>query len=65
MDAAEILKLCRKHAKLSLVALSAASTVSTTTIQKVEHGEQDCRISTFEKLLDAMGYELEVVRKDE
>lgn len=65
IDVAEVIKLCRKHSGMSIVALSAESSVSASTIKEIENGSRDCRIKTFEKLLEAMGYELEVLRNDE
>lgn len=65
IDVGEILKLCRKHSGMSIVALSAESSVSASTIKEIENGSRDCRIGTFEKLLEAMGYELEVLKNDD
>ena len=62
IDVGEILKLCRKHSNMSIVALSAESSVSASSIKEIENGTRDCKVGTFEKLLEAMGYELEVMK---
>lgn len=64
-NAGQILRMCRKHEKISRLTLSAESLVSTSTIEEIENNRRDCRIGTFNKLLNAMGYELEVLKIDE
>lgn len=64
-DAGQIIRMCRKHKNWSIVTLSVESTVSHSTIQEIETGLRDCRLSTFEKLLNTMGYELEVMKTEE
>lgn len=45
--------------------LSAESSVAASTIKQIENGSRSCRVVTFEKLLEAMGYELEVLKNDD
>lgn len=65
IDTGQIIKMCRKHKHWSIITLGVESSVSPSTIKEIEHGTRDCRIKTFEKLLEAMGYELEVLKIDE
>lgn len=61
IDTGQILRICRTHKKWSIVTLGAEASVSPTTIKEIENGTRDCKVGTFEKLLEAMGYELEVL----
>ncbi|MBP5596757.1 MAG: helix-turn-helix transcriptional regulator [Pseudobutyrivibrio sp.] len=65
IDAGQILKMCREHKKWSIVTLGTEASVSPTTIKEIENGTRDCKVGTFEKLLEAMGYELEVLKIEE
>lgn len=65
IDTGQIIRMCRKHKRWSIITLGAESSVSPSTIKEIENGTRDCRIGTFEKLLEAMGYELEVLKIDE
>lgn len=65
LDAGQIIKMCRHHLKWSTIKLSIESEVSKSTIQEIEANKRDCRLSTFEKILNAMGYEIEVLKTDE
>lgn len=64
-DAGQIINMCRRSVKWSMMKLSVESSVSQSTILEIEHGRRGCRVETFEKLLDAMGYEMEILKKDE
>ena len=59
-DMAAIVTECRKREKMTLEQVSFNCGVRTGTISKIEHG-QGCKVDTLEKVLNAMGYELEVV----
>ena len=65
INAGQILRMCRQNKQWSIITLSLESSVSHSTIQEIETGLRDCRISTYEKILNAMGYELEVMKMDE
>ena len=65
IDPGEILRACRAHANYSQMSLSVESGISQTTIQEIESGKRDCRVSTLEALLNTMGYELEVLQSEE
>ena len=65
INAGEIIKMCRHHIKWSQMKLSVESSISQSTILEIERGHRDCRVNTFEKLLNTMGYEIEVLKKDE
>ena len=59
----ELIKACREQQKLSRYELAIKSGISYQTIFAVEH-KGDCKYSTFEKLLEGMGYEIEIMRKE-
>lgn len=65
LDAGQIIRMCRNSKKWSLVTLSAESEVAQSTIQEIETGKRNCRLDTFEKIINAMGYEIEVLKTDE
>ena len=60
INVGEMVKACREREHLTLEEVSLRSGVHTATISKVEHSA-NCRTETLEKILNAMGYELEVV----
>ena len=62
-DTGQIITMCRDSLKWPRSRLSEKSGVSITTIINIERNG-DCRVSTFERLLESMGYELEVLRKE-
>lgn len=59
---AEIVKELRIDAGLTQRQLSTKAGLHENTVGKMERGEY-CTISSLEALLDALGYELEVVKK--
>lgn len=59
-DVGQIIRACRNTRKWTKVKLSQVSGVSLDTIINVER-KSDCRLSTFEKLIEAMGYEIEIL----
>lgn len=63
-DTGNMIRLCRTHLKWPRAYLAEKSGVPLNTIINVE-GKSDCKVSTFEKLLEAMGYEIEIMRKEE
>lgn len=62
-DTGEMVKMCRKKLKWTRPVLSEASGIGVNTILSVERNS-DCKVSTFERLLEAMGYELEILPKE-
>ena len=62
-DAGEIVKMCRQRLKWSRHHLGKKAGVAMSTIINIENN-MDCRLSTFEKLIEAMGYEIEILRKE-
>lgn len=60
-----IIKELRTKLKWSQFKLSLESGVAVNTIQEIEKGLRGGNLSTFIKLINAMGYDLEVVRIDE
>lgn len=62
-DAGEMVRMLRKSLNWSRPRLSEKSGVKLDTIINVER-KRDCRLSTFEKLVEAMGYEIEILRKE-
>ena len=62
-DTGEMVKMCRKKLKWTRPRLSEISGIGVNTIVSVE-SNSDCKVSTFERLLEAMGYELEILPKD-
>ena len=62
-DTGEMIRLCRKKLHWTRAKLSEASGVGVHTILNVERNP-DCKVSTFERLIEAMGYEMEILRKE-
>lgn len=62
-DTGEIIRMCRKKLNWTMVKLSDVSGVGVHTIQNVERNP-DCKVSTFERLIEAMGYDLEILPKE-
>ena len=62
-DTGEMIRLCRKKLNWSRPKLSEASGVGVHTILNVERNP-DCKVSKFERLIEAMGYEMEILRKE-
>lgn len=62
IDVPLILKACRKFRKLTPKQLEIKSGVTRQTIYRIESGS-NCNMETFQLLLDAMDFELELVAK--
>lgn len=62
-DTGAIVRMLRNRLKWSRMKLSDKSGVQVATISSVEN-KTDCRLSTFEKLIEAMGYEIEIYPKE-
>ena len=63
-DTGEIIRMCRKRLGWSKAYLGEKAGVSAGIIAYTER-HTDCKMSVFEKLLDAMGYEIEILMKEE
>ena len=59
----EIIRMCRDSLHWTRQYLSEKSGVPVGTILNCERHD-DCRMSTFEKLLDAMDFEVEILKKE-
>lgn len=59
-DTGEMVRMCRKSLKWSRPKLSRESGISEQTIINVER-QSNCKFDTFEKLIEAMGYEIEIL----
>ena len=64
INAGEIIRMCRNSLSWSQTYLSEKSNISVAKIRYAE-AHTDCKVSVFEKLLDAMGYEVEIFAKEE
>jgi transcriptional regulator with XRE-family HTH domain len=62
-DVASLVREARREAGLSMRALARRADVSFTTINRIEHDQLDPTFSTVEKLLSAIGQELELSRR--
>ena len=60
IDTAEILETCLRHRKISKKKLADISGKDKKIVYNIANG-CECKVSTFETLLNAMGYELEVM----
>ena len=62
-DTGEMVRMLRKSLKWTKVKLSEKSGISLDTIINIER-HRNCNFSTFERLIEAMGYEIEILRKE-
>ena len=63
-DTGQIIRTCREVRKWPRSYLAEVSGVPMHTIVTCE-GKNDCRVSTLDRLIEAMGFELEIVRKED
>lgn len=63
MDTGKIIRECRDVLKWPRTHLCEMADVSLNTVVTAEK-RQDCKVSTFEKLLNAMGYEVKIVKRN-
>ena len=63
IDVSLTLKACRKFRKLTPKQLEIKSGVTRQTIYRIESGS-NCNMETFQLLLDALGFELEIRTKE-
>ena len=62
-DTGEMVKILRKRLGWSRAKLSEESGLHINTVTNAERNP-DCYLSTFEKLIEAMGYEIEILPRD-
>lgn len=63
-DTGQIVKMLRKSKGWTILELAHRSGLSPNTISNVERGS-NCTILAFDSLVEAMGYELEILKKDD
>lgn len=61
----EKIRACRKSMKRTQMDVALDAGVTTTTISALENGAGDPYLSTVQKVLDTMGFELAIVKKGE
>ena len=64
IDSGEIIRACRKFRGLTQAQLCRRSGVPKQTISGVERG-RGCTLYTFNRLLDAMGFDIDIVAKED
>lgn len=65
LDVASIIKLCRKKSGMDIYDLAKKSGVAYSTIVNIEKGYGRPNLNTLEYILEAMGFELEILPKEE
>ena len=64
MKTSDVLKACRVFSKMSQRELARKAGVSSNVINRLEHGTGTAYITTVERILNAMGYRLMVVKSN-
>lgn len=64
MKTSDVLKACRIFSKMSQRELARKAGVSSNIINRLEHGTGTAYITTVERILNAMGYRLMVVKSN-
>jgi transcriptional regulator with XRE-family HTH domain len=64
-ELASKIELLRIEAGLTQQDLGLKAGVSGRTIQYVEYGQRSCHVDTLQRLLDVLGYQLKIVKKDD
>lgn len=64
MKTSDVLKACRIFSKMSQRELARKAGVSSNVINRLEHGTGTAYITTVERILNAMGYRLMVVKSN-
>ena len=62
-DTGKMITMCRKSLHWSRAYLSEKSGVPLNTIINCEK-KPDCKMSTFEKILEPMGFEIEILKRE-
>jgi predicted transcriptional regulator len=63
IDPGKVIRECRGSLNWPRAKLSDIADVQVNVIRRIELEGVDCRISTFEKILKAMGYEIVIQKK--
>jgi len=63
--ASDIIKTLRKEKGMKQLALAMESGVNRATISAIESGKYHVSLYTLERILDALGYKLKVVKKSD
>lgn len=63
MNIGATIKTLREGKEINLYQLSKQTGLGITQIRKIEDGETSPKVDTAEKILDALGYRLQVVKK--
>ena len=63
-DTGQIVRMLRKNKGWTIAELAFRSGISANTVTNVERGS-NCTILVFDSLIEAMGYELEILKKDD
>lgn len=63
--ASDIIKTLRKEKGMKQLALAMESGVNRATISAIERGKYHVSLYTLERILDALGYKLKVVKKSD
>jgi len=58
------LKIIRKSQQMTLTDVENLTGISKTYLSQLENGKHDVKLSTFEKITKALGYEINVVPTD-
>lgn len=64
MDISQQIRQARQARGVSIRALAAAAGVSKTTVTNIEQGHKSATVSLVQRMLDVLGYELTVTKKD-
>lgn len=62
-DTGEMVRMLRKRLNWTKVKLSKESGISLDTIINLER-HRNCKVDTFERLIEAMGYEIEILPRE-
>lgn len=65
MDISQQLRQARLARGVSIRQLAAAAGVSKTTVTNIEQGHKSVTVSLVQRMLDVLGYELTVIKKED
>ena len=65
MDISQQIRQARLANGVSIRQLAAAAGVSKTTVTNVEQGQKSATVSLVQRMLDVLGYELTVTKKED
>ena len=64
MNTGEIIRFCRSKSGMTLQEVALRCGVNAATISNMEHNS-NCKVETFDRVLNARGYDIEVLPIDE